>query len=456
VIDEPAAAQRRRGRPVVVLIALAAALLLVVGLVVTRSGDPGGAPGPGSPQATASESPEDRAFATHEARVEAVRELLERRAAALVRNDRAAFLATVDPQSGAFRSRQAAWFANVTAVPFGDWHYEIDVLDAFDLSPERQQVLGPGAFASTVRFRYRVDGYDPLPVEGVQYVTFVQRDGAWLVTDDTDGRRLGLKADPQIWDIGQVNVAQGRHSIVLGLQPQATLRRFADEADRSVPRVTAVWGKAWAQKVVLVVPRTDAEMARLLGGQPSQYTQLAAITRGEIGAAQGGAAADRVVINPKAFGRLSPNGRRVILTHEITHVAVREFTKSWTPKWVSEGFADYVGYKGMGFSTRTIAQELARDVRRGRAPRELPTNSDFANTNTELPQIYEMSWLACELIAERYGERALVRFYRAIGNDPGGGAHEAAVLERAFRQVLGVSTKEFVADWRAYVQRELS
>jgi hypothetical protein len=451
---EPAA-QRPRGPLVALLIALAAALLLTVGLIATRSDEPGEAPGPGRSDATASENPEDRAAATREARVQAVQAMLNVRAAALVRDDRAAFRATVDPQSGAFRSRQAAWFANIVAVPLGTWDYNIDVFDAFDLSAERQQVLGPDAFASAVRFSYRVAGYDPVPIEAAQYLTFVLRDGVWLVADDTDGKRMGLHAEPQIWDVGTVNVVRGRYSIVLGLQPPATLRRFATEADRGVPRVTAVWGPAWAGKVVLVVTRTEAEMARLLGGQPSQYTQLAAITRGQIGAVQDSAAADRVVINPKAFGRLSANGRRVILTHEITHVAARAHTQSWTPKWLSEGFADYVGYRGTGIPTLTIAQELAEDVRRGRVPRALPGNSDFTNTNQALPQIYELSWMACDLIAERYGERALVRFYRAVGDDPGG-ADEAAVLERAFRNVLGTSNREFVADWRAYVKRELS
>jgi hypothetical protein len=101
-----------------------------------------------------------------------------------------------------------------------------------------------------------------------------------------------------------------------------------------------------------------------------------------------------------------------------------------------------------------IAQELAPDARRGRLPRALPDDKQFANSNKSLPQAYELSWLACQLIAERYGERRLVRFYRAVA-DERDGAGDAQVLDRAFRGTLGLSTAEFVAQWRAYVRRQL-
>jgi len=441
---------------VAVVLAVVAALLLLAGLVDGSGGSAPGAARPtgGTPSSTTPSGTEDRAAAARQARTSAIVALLEQRAAALVRDDRAAFLATVDPQSGAFRARQSSWFTNLAAVPLGDWTYEISAADAVGLPAERRRMLGPEAFASPVRFGYRIAGYDRVPVQGAQYLTFVRRDGRWLVADDADGKRVGLTADPQIWDIGRVVVVRGRRSIVLGLQSERALRRLAAEADRGVPRVSAVWGDAWPGRVVLVATRTDVEMARLLGGKPSQYSQLAAVTRGEVGATPEDAAADRVMVNPEAFGRLSADGRRVVLTHEITHVAARADTKPWTPKWLSEGFADYVGYRGAGLAPAAIAQELASDGRRARWPRALPDDARFANSNASLPQAYEMSWLACQLIAERYGERRLVRFYHAVAGEPDG-ADQAQVLDRAFRDTLGLSTAEFVAQWRAYVRRQL-
>jgi hypothetical protein len=214
--------------------------------------------------------------------------------------------------------------------------------------------------------------------------------------------------------------------------------------------VDAVWGTGWARQVLVEVTRTEDEMSAILGGSPSAYRQLAAVTRGELGSEEGSSAAERIIVNPKAYRELSDVGRQVIMGHEITHVAARERTQPWTPRWLAEGFADYVGYRESGLSVRVIAQELAGDVRSGYLPDVLPTDADFAATNDALAQSYEMSWLACRLIAERYGEGTLVDFYRAVGSSGGG-----TELARAFTDVLDTTRADFTRRWRDYVRSEL-
>ena len=49
---------------------------------------------------------------------------------------------------------------------------------------------------------------------------------------------------------------------------------------------------------------------------------------------------DRIGINPANWPKLSPLGRRIVLTHELTHVATRVYTSESTPSWVVEGFAE--------------------------------------------------------------------------------------------------------------------
>jgi hypothetical protein len=62
-----------------------------------------------------------------------------------------------------------------------------------------------------------------------------------------------------------------------------------------------------------------------------------------------------------------------------------------------------------------------------------------------------MSWLACRMIAERYGgPDSLVAFYRAVGAS--GGLSE---LSKVFTDVLGVTQAQFTAQWRGYVRNEL-
>jgi hypothetical protein len=150
------------------------------------------------------------------------------------------------------------------------------------------------------------------------------------------------------------------------------------------------------------------------------------------------------VVSPAAYPKLNEIGRHVVLTHELTHVATHGADDSRTPVWLIEGLADYVGYKGLDVPVTSAARELRREVRAGRLPAALPGKEDFAGATGRLPQAYEEAWLACRLVAERYGEDRLVRLYRAAGARPD-----------ALRRVLGLDTAGFTALWRDYLRREL-
>lgn len=156
-----------------------------------------------------------------------------------------------------------------------------------------------------------------------------------------------------------------------------------------------------------------------------------------------------MVINPDAFSRLGVVGRRVVLTHEMTHVAVRSSTLPAVPIWLSEGFADYVGYQGVGLGRRTVAADVLALTRQGEGFTELPSAQDFDPTQTTIAPAYSAAWLACSLIADRYGQPALVKFYRTAAtsdaDDP-----EAAV-SKAFASVLQTSESAFTQTWLDYL-----
>ena len=83
-------------------------------------------------------------------------------------------------------------------------------------------------------------------------------------------------------------------------------------------------------------------------------------------------------------------------------------TSAATPMWLSEGFADWVGYRGTGRTAGQIAPELpARGpARRAARPRCRPTRtSRFGGDADALARAYEGGWLACELIARATGAR---------------------------------------------------
>jgi hypothetical protein len=381
-----------------------------------------------------------------------VADLLKRRATALVNKNRNDFLATVDPHDAALRRQEGTWFDNLMAVPLTVWSYKLGGPKDAKLpsaAVAKAASAGQDSFSSFVDVALRITGYDNADSTHDEVLTFTPHVGRWYVS----GRWVAPgRGNEQLWDVGKVHALAGDHSLVLGLPDDDVLRPIADEVDSAVPRVDDVWGRNWPRRVLVLVTRTEDEMAALLGGKASSYAQLAAITRGELGVAEESAAAERVVINPRAYADLSDVGRRVIMTHEITHVAVRSATQDWTPMWLAEGFADYIGYRGSGLSVKFIAQELVDDVKAGKDPTELPSDADFDTTNPQLPQAYEMAWLACKMIVDDDGQDALLAFVRRAGQ-PGGTA--ASVVD-AFTSILHTTPAQFTRDWRTYVRETLS
>ena len=121
---------------------------------------------------------------------------------------------------------------------------------------------------------------------------------------------------------------------------------------------------------------------------------------------------DRVVLNPATFPELSPVGRLVVLTHEMTHVAARA---------------------GTG--------------------RTLPVNGLFQCGNPQLAGAYEEDWLACRVAADRWGQRTLVRLYRRVGTSA---AAPALAVAQGDRAVLDTTVPRFTGAWRRYLVAVLS
>lgn len=358
-----------------------------------------------------------------------VQRLLDRRSAAVLDRDRAAFQKTGDLD----------WFENARGVPFAAWAYRLTALHR------------DGATATAdVELSYRIQGYDNAPVDVGRTLTLsLDASGQWYV----DTEKPAEKAAEQLWDQGEVAVVRGEHSLVLGAeQSTEVLHSYADLADHAVPAVSAAWGTDWSRHVVVLVPNSLDGMAGLLGSPASSYRGIAAVTTGETGA-PASAPADRIIVNPDAYGVLGDVGKQVVLTHETTHVATRAHTSAATPLWLSEGYADFVGYLDSGRSPVQAAPELWRAVTDGRTPAELPEDGDFgfSGNATELAQAYESGWMACRMVADQWGEPKLREFYQAVG------AHKqrAGAVEEALERVLDTNLEDFTARWRDYLRAQL-
>ncbi|MER5550704.1 hypothetical protein ABT001_03295 [Streptomyces sp. NPDC002793] len=366
---------------------------------------------------------------------------LDRRAAAVMEHDTDAYLAALDPRAVSFRAAQRTELRNLADVPLESWAYKVkDVKDR-----------GADRVTAEVELRYRIKDYDKAPMSSSRTVELVRRGEGrtWYIAAD----RAADGAPEQLWQQGEVEAVRGAHSLVLGVGREAAeLRGIADTADRAVPAVTGSWPEPWAERVVVLVPGTVEDMAGLLDSPAASYRGIAAVTTGKVGGS-GREPADRVIVNPQAYGMLGDFGQRVVLTHETTHVATRAHTSAATPVWLSEGFADRAAYRRESRTAPEVAPELAEAVRGGDLPAHLPTDEDFGfgEDAGRLSRAYEGAWLACELIVRDWGEEELIAFYRAVGSR----SERDGAVEQAMHTVLGTTPQDFTARWREYLRDRL-
>lgn len=400
-------------------------------------------------------------------RVEAVEHLLDRRDRALTDGDRDAYLSTVDPARPRFRRREALVFDRVDELPVRAWDSELD--GRLSRAPRARvtQAAGPKekahasgnaepAWVVVVAVRHRLAGFDTGWASRQVSLTLTHRGRHWYVSGQRalpQNRASGVHtvvvdrsrtAAKDLWQLGSTRVVRGQRTLVVGAGSHASLRQVAQEVDGQIRKVGRFWRNGWSRRVVVLVPRTVRDMAALLGAEPRGLRQIAAVTTGESDPSTGGSVS-RVVVNPVAFADLAPLGREIVLAHEVTHVAVRSVTTERVPTWLAEGFADYVAYRGTRLSMQAVAEELFADIHAGRVPNQLPVSSEFSGTHAELAQSYEMAWLACVFVAERYGRQALIDLYRTTGR---------LGLASGLREALNLSEPELTVGWRDYLVRK--
>jgi hypothetical protein len=252
--------------------------------------------------------------------------------------------------------------------------------------------------------------------------------------------------------------AQGRTRVPLWLQGRLTVVRTDGvlvlvDGERSVAEATARRVRvgigvvsrvlpARVGPVVVEVPATAARLDATLGVEPGTYAGIAAVTTTP-GEASDDETPVHVFVNPDVTSGLRRAGAQVVMSHELVHV-LTDAVGSPVEPWLLEGFADYVALRDVRLPDRVTLGRAIEAVRRDGVPRDLPTAADFDTRAEDLQAHYEEAWLACRIIAERLGERALVSVY----NDASSGTPVRPSLAR-----VGLPLRELAPLWRARLEQ---
>jgi hypothetical protein len=433
---------------------VATAVLGGLALVVLPGSDPAPTPpqpsGTGRPLGAVTPAEPTTSSAPDAGRAKAITELLRNRADAVLKRDERAFLASIDAYAGQdFIARQRALFTNLAGVPLDSWDYALRPEDTVDVSRLAASTGADELWAPAVDLRYAIKGADLVPTERPMGYLFARRGSTWYLRSDNALDELGRKTWRGPWDFGPCVVITTNEGIVL-YHPgsEAMADRLTTELGTAIAAVSSVWGTEWSQRAALLLPDSLDEMRALVGPGFPVESVVAVAVADRVDTARRLVAGQRVVLSPNGSRALSVASLRVVLRHEITHLAARADTVDGSPMWLLEGFADYVGYRESGITLPQGAPNLAELVKRSGPPAGLPEDKDFRTQGRDLDLAYQEAWSVSRYVSEHYGEPVLLAMYRKLA---AAGPVSATETDDLLRAVLGVDRAGLIAGWRQYL-----
>ena len=210
--------------------------------------------------------------------------------------------------------------------------------------------------------------------------------------------------------------------------------RVNADIGRAVDAVGRFWDRPWDRNVRVVTTNSDAQFVAEAHLDPAgQWSDIAAVTVADgVDLSSGRVTGGRIVLAPGA-SEMSDEALRIVVTHELFHLAARGATATDAPRWLTEGVADYV------------ARPPAPVPMTARANTALPTDAELDRPGAARSEGYDRAWWFSRFVADVYGVDGLRRLYhRACG--PGHGNFPDAV-----RQALAVDTAELRSRWAQWL-----
>lgn len=219
-----------------------------------------------------------------------------------------------------------------------------------------------------------------------------------------------------------------------GGRTDALLARVRADLPGAVAAVDSFWGDDWPRQIDVVATGTEAEFVARAHLDPRRsWDDIAAVSvADDIDPTSRRVSGQRIVLAPGASA-MSGSALRIVLTHELFHVAARADTALDAPRWLTEGVADFVARP-----PAPLPPGAAADV-------ALPTDADLDASGPDRSAGYDRAWWFARFVADTYGTDGLRRLYlRACG--PGHGDLAAAV-----REAFDTDLSDLQARWAVWL-----
>ncbi|MGI9125575.1 MAG: hypothetical protein ACR2JM_12610 [Mycobacterium sp.] len=221
-----------------------------------------------------------------------------------------------------------------------------------------------------------------------------------------------------------------------GATGDALLARVRSEMSDAVDAVERFWGTDWTREIVVVATGSAAGFAAEARLDPGrEWTDIAAVAVADsVDPARSEATGQRIVLAPGASVMTDP-ALRIVVTHELFHLAARTRTALDAPRWLTEGVADFVARPAAG---------LPPDAGKSTA---LPSDADLDTAGPGRSAGYDRAWWFARFIADGYGVDGLRRLY-VYTCGPG-----HSDLASTVRSALGTDLAVLEARWAEWLTR---
>ena len=233
------------------------------------------------------------------------------------------------------------------------------------------------------------------------------------------------------WEVRVVNLA--------GTRADPLLNRVRAEMPDAVGAVERFWGTDWTREIVVVATGAPEQFVAEAGLDPSgEWADIAAVAvAGGVDPVHRRVSGQRIVLAPGAAA-MSDSALRIVLTHELFHLAARADTAADAPRWLTEGVADFVARS---------PSALPPDAGSSTA---LPSDADLDIPGPDRAAGYDRAWWFARFVADTYGDDGLRRLYgQACG--PGHGD-----LRESVHDALGEDLVEVSGRWAAWLDEKSS
>jgi hypothetical protein len=369
--------------------------LLALAILAGCGGDaaPQPAPTPGTPAERPGPSEEEQ-----------VRMLLDERAAALEAGDVRAYAATGGDRADARRAKRLRLRKVVMTA------------DRVDVSGDRATARVSATYAiAGVRGTFEVE----------RRVRARRTADGWRVIAAA-GRR-GLPP----WEVDDFRDRRSEHFVVLA-PPEIPADELIVALEGGYETMSELLTRGRLRSRYLVVVAAGAEQARALTAEIRGVETLAALADASV--IQTGAAARtdkvvslRLVVVWGPFSTLDAEGRRRVVTHELTHAALTGATSGRIPAWLSEGVALYVSGDRRPAPPGADLAALSQPDAIARLSGEQQANA------------YGASSAAAFAIADRFGTDKLLDLYEAFNDPRLRGRPGPRLVNRALKRELGIT-----------------